>query len=195
MTNTIDEQPMTPAEKVFDDFARVIMKQYSFVGFKKTYPTLLKAICAALESQQPLPTNSAKGVEERAEAYCNSARSNVSNPYAYHILAVKAAFIAGATSATPLRGDSFPTNEEVAVELIARYSGNSRGKSIAMTAFIDCYDWLKSKQPIPSTLISELEDANPYEYHPLEHSEGFAAWNQCIAKLKELLNNHVKEQK
>ena len=40
---------------------------------------------------------------------------------------------------------SCPTDQELAVEIISRYSGNSRGNPISKRAFIDCFNWFKSK--------------------------------------------------
>jgi hypothetical protein len=47
-----------------------------------------------------------------------------------------------------------PSDEELAVELVARYIGNSRGNPISKKAFIDAVSWMKSKI---QSLITESE--------------------------------------
>lgn len=38
-----------------------------------------------------------------------------------------------------------PTDEELATEIIARFSGNSRGNPISKNAFIDAVNWIKQR--------------------------------------------------
>jgi hypothetical protein len=222
MTNSIDEQPMTPAEKVFDDFARVIMKQYSFVGFKRTYPTLLKAICAAIESEQPLPATPSKGVEERAVKWVReNGKPNFSlTGLSWEIqdtaaLALYNAFIAGASSAAPVVGDDpdefiekhlaiirEKTKESLIEVHIARMGELEKASvkhfletgKVSGSFYLRLKDMLegfagwKSKEETPSTLIADLEAANPHTGEINFSEDKRIGWDQCIAKAKELIN-------
>jgi len=54
-------------------------------------------------------------------------------------------FIAGEISEIINIHHKLPTDKELAIEVLARYAGNSRGTPIAKNAFIDGVNWCKKE--------------------------------------------------
>ena len=64
----------------------------------------------------------------------------------------------------PAEGGGMPTEDDLVTEVIARFSGNSRGNPIAKKAFIDCYIWIEKR------MIEGLREA------PVSDAVEFAEW-------------------
>lgn len=76
--------------------------------------------------------------------------------------------LAAKTSPPPM-----PDENALSVELIARYSGNSRGNPIAQKAFTDCYLWMRSQCEglIKQKAIRFKEWCEEHEYEVDNHAQ------------------------
>jgi hypothetical protein len=187
MTN-IDEQPEEGAAKIggLDPAWPFLRKRLDEKDIQLENSADYLAVLQAMHDykKSPLHATSAKGVEERAEEFANQYKG-LTSQYGDAYRLTKAAFIAGASSAAPVVGD-----EKWLDSIKPDYDHSESYQH----GFHDAIEVVKDKiksVPIPSTLISELEAANPYkDMGNADHIRSLnLGYENCIAKAKELLNN------
>lgn len=83
------------------------------------------------------------------------------------------------TSTPILDKVGFPSDHDVAIELISRYSNNGRGNPTSKKAFIDCYNWIKKRLstikpiPTPENIQARVEELYPCKYGQMSSGDGF----------------------
>lgn len=93
----------------------------------------------------------------------------------------------------PLVSGGWPSDEDIAVELIARYNGNARGNKIAKRSFVDAIEWIKSKVETPSSeLEKEVDRLNKVVFDQAIKISNLKERNESLAtSLKHSQDDHL----
>jgi hypothetical protein len=205
--SNIDEQPEEGAAKIGGDdpawpFLRKRLDEKNIqLENSADYLAVLQAMHDYKKS--PLPATPSKGVDDIANEYATGMMGigpydeknwHYGDKTMFNTIAKAVKYglslnLAGASSAAPVVGDLSP--ESILEILIANKVEPNKGCAFGYTfgTLKEIAVLISQKtSAIPSTLIADLEAANPHTGEINFSEDKRIGWDQCIAKLKELIN-------